>query len=210
MNALPGYRRIHFRIMVRAAAHESEAIAVELGQMLERYGAVVVIERGPYYKDEELLEFDASLEPTGGVGECVAELTASAATGWDDSPVGAAWIRPDDGTAFLHPRLEWATVSPEEAATKPQHVVGDFVRVLDCPAARREALVGVEAEVCGYSLPQSEDDVWGYAVRPPMWDTLICFDEPQLAPTGRRAPERQVTRIVSVRPDGTVTGHWNR
>ncbi len=58
---------------------------------------------GPYYKDEELLEFGAELEPTGRVGDCVAVLKSSAATGWDDSPVGPAWARLDDGTTFLHP-----------------------------------------------------------------------------------------------------------
>ncbi|HEU4426873.1 MAG TPA: hypothetical protein VFR67_30440 [Pilimelia sp.] len=208
---LPAYRRIHFRIMIRAAARHGDAIAVELRPALARYDAVALIERGPYYKDEALLEFDAELEPTGAVGECVDALRASAATGWDDSPVGPAWGRPDDGTTFLHPALEWATVSPEEAATLPRYVSGDLVRILDCPAARRDGLVGAEAEIRGYAVPVDDSDVWGYSVRPATWETLICFDEPQLAPTGRRARERPVARqIVSVRPDGTVTGYWSR
>lgn len=211
VTALPAYRRIHFRIMVRASAREREAIAVELGHALARYGAVDVVERGPYYKDEQLLEFGAELEPAGRVRDCVAALKAGAATGWDDSPVGPAWIRLDDGTTFLHPRLEWATVSPQEAATLPQYVEGDLVRILECPAAMREGLVGAEAEVCGYAEPTDDNDVWSYAVRPTRWETLICFDEPQLAPTGGRGPERPVTQqVVSVRPDGTVTGFGSR
>ena len=138
----------------------------------------------------------------------------TAATGWDDSPVSPAWARPGHGTTFLHPRLEWATVSPEQAATLPRYVDGDLVRILDCPAGRagRAGLVGVEAEVSGHAVPESEHDVWGYVVRPATWETVICLDEPELAPTGRRAPERPVAPevVVSVRPDGTVTGLWSR
>lgn len=186
MSALPAYRRIHLRLLVRAAVHDSTAVAADLGRALERHGAVEVIPRGPYHRDEGLVEFDATLTPAGRVGACVAALTGTA-TGWDDTPVGPGWVRSDDGTTFLHPRLEWATLSPEEAHAPPRFVVGDLVRVLDCPAARAEGIVGVRSEICGSSHPLTDDDVWGYAVRPSDWTTLICFDEPQLAPAGHPA-----------------------
>jgi hypothetical protein len=178
--------------MVRAAAGEGEAVAVELGRALGRYGVAQVSVEGPYYKDETLLEFGATLEPRGRVGDCVDTLMAGAATGWNGSPEGAVWARPCDGTTFLHPRLDWAALSPEEAATVPRYVEGDLVRILDGPEAGREGLTGVEAEVLGRSAPVGDNDVWTYAVRPVTRETVICFGEPLLAPTGHRAPERPV------------------
>jgi hypothetical protein len=84
------------------------------------------------------------------------------------------------------------------------------VRIRDCPAARLEGLVDQEAEVRGHGVPLDDTDSWAYAVRPLTWDTLIEFDEPRLAPTGRRAPQEEVevAYIISVRPGGTITGFW--
>ncbi|MFI6267241.1 hypothetical protein [Micromonospora sp. NPDC051006] len=68
--------------------------------------------------------------------------------------------------------------------------------------------MGVEAKICGYAVPLSADDVGGYAVFPLGWDGVVCFDDPELASTGRRATELEpeAPRVISVRPDGAITG----
>jgi hypothetical protein len=211
MTSLPSYRRIFFRIMIRAQDQTSGEIATQLARSLAEFGTVEVQEDGVYYRDEELLEFSLWLEPTGSVDDCVAKLQETAPAGWDDSPVGPAWGRrhSDNGVSFLHPHLDWATLSPEQAATLPQYEHGELVRILDCPGARREGLVGEEAEIIARGATMDLDDVWGYTVRPRGWDTLICFDEPELAPTGRRVQQGQPTpkTVISVRPDGVITGY---
>ncbi|MFD4194743.1 hypothetical protein [Amycolatopsis thermoflava] len=210
MTSLPGYRRAFLRIMVRAASPTGE-VGQQLGRALAVFGAVDVSSLGRYYKDETLLEFRATLEPAGRVGDCIAALRALAPEGWRDSPVGPAWVRPGHGrVSLLHPELEWVTVSPAEAAVPPRFVPGDLVRILDCRAARDDGLVGEEAEIRGSSTPATDADPWGYAVRPSGWDTLICFDEPDLAPTGRRVSEAEPVghRVISVQPNGTVTGSY--
>ncbi|MFD9735236.1 hypothetical protein [Umezawaea sp. NPDC059074] len=210
MSDLPRYRRIFFRTMVRARAEASGEIAAHLARSLAEFGAVDVQEDGVYYKDQELLEFTLSLEPTGPVDDCVAKLRDTAPAGWHDSPVGPAWGRrlSDGGVPFLHPHLDWATLSPEQAATLPRYEPGDLVRILDCPGARESGVVGEEAEISSAGAPVDLDDVWGYTVRPRGWTTLVCFDEPELASTGHRVRREQPTRtpVISVRPDGVVTG----
>lgn len=113
------YRVIHFRIMVRAT--DIEDTTIMLGQVLSPYGRVRITADGPYYKDEELLEFNIKLEPSGDVQECVVALQATAPSGWVDSPVGPAWLKRDaePGVAFLLPQVDWATLSPEEADELP-------------------------------------------------------------------------------------------
>ncbi|RJQ82035.1 hypothetical protein D5S17_03700 [Pseudonocardiaceae bacterium YIM PH 21723] len=182
MTVLPEHRRVWCRLLVRAAAQESAQIAAQLTETLSAFGIVEVFEDGPYAKDSTLLEFAADLEPAVGVDDCVASLKDLAPEGWTQTRSGQAWAIAEGAPVFLHPQMDWATLSTEEAECAPLFEVGDLVRVLDCPAARAADLVDAEAEVIGHSCPPSPDMDWNYVVQPVGAASILCVDELDLSP----------------------------
>ncbi|MEV4620765.1 hypothetical protein AB0J74_18900 [Asanoa sp. NPDC049573] len=207
MTLLPAYRRVHLRILARAAVADTAHLALALARALAHHGPVDVYQHGPYHKEPELLEFTAVLEPTGRADECVAALRASA-TGWHDDEVGTVWARPPSRAELLDPAVEWLALYSAQAATLPRYGTGEIVRILASPLARGEDLVDHDAEVLSAAAPTVGSEPWSYAVMPLSWDTVIYFPEPDLAPTGRQVPPQgDPIPVLGVQPDATVTDH---
>jgi hypothetical protein len=204
---LPVYRQIFMRVMVTAAADQSAAVARSLRDALAPYGRADIQEDGPYYKVPTDLEFSVSLEPHGRVDDCINAFRADVPHGWSESPVGPAWRAEPGKPHFLHPALQWLTASPEEADTLPRFESGDIAVIRDTPAARRHDVVGREARISGRSAPVPEDPVWGYFVFPDGWQKVLYLGEPDLEPTGRRAPPATAEEWVriGVSTEGEIT-----
>jgi hypothetical protein len=197
---------------VRVSSEDAEAVRAHPADVLGRYGVVTLNGGEPYRKDPALLEFRVDLVPDGRVGEAAEALRAEAPGGWSVSRGDEWYWQRGKGPAFLHRGMESADMQWSEAADLPAFTSGDVVRIVDCPAARKYGLVGVEAEVGGYCDPQPDDEYWVYSVFPSGWDQIILLDEPDLAPTGRRANTAEQTSmsVISVRPDGRITGAWSQ
>lgn len=196
------------RLFVAAAVQDGGEIEAALRGAIRRYGEVDVHPSGPYWKIPAYLEFNVELTPSGLVDECLAALRGLAPRGW----YGEVWNRPTEGDSFLDPRVEWAWVHGEEAATPPRFGDGEIVVVGDCGDARAEGLVGVRAVVGGgaFIVPAPSDGFpyWSYAVMPEGRDEMICFSESDLERTGEdRPPEVTPSTCISVSVNGAITGY---
>jgi hypothetical protein len=202
----PAYRRIWMRLFAEAAAQDSGEVAAVLKETLRRYGDVDVHQSGPYWKIPALLEFNVELTPHALVDKCLAAVRALAVHGWHED----VWNRPMAGDSLLDPRVTWAWVSGQEAASPPRFRDGEVVVVGDCRAARAEGLVEVRAVVGGSSAPAPDNGSphWSYSIMPEGWDEMICFDEPDLQPTGgHQPPDVSPPTWISVSVNGDITGY---
>ncbi|GAA4099918.1 MULTISPECIES: hypothetical protein [Actinomadura] len=96
---------VNLRIFAEAGEAYGGAVATWLARRLRRYGEVLVLAQGPYWKIPEYLEFSVSVVPPVPAADCVAALRRLAPQGWD----GDVWTRRKaDGEEFLHPAVTWA------------------------------------------------------------------------------------------------------
>src|SRR3954463_6955606 len=117
---LPPYRRVGVRAQTRSPQDD---IVEHLTGVLGRYGRVLQV------KADETGYVVAELEPSGTPDDCIDALKATAGKRWSMAPEGPSWQRTADGPTFLHPDMDWVTLSGDEAAILPRFAKGDEVRI---------------------------------------------------------------------------------
>jgi hypothetical protein len=154
---LPPYRRVGLRGQTKTPQDD---IVEHLTGVLGRYGRVLMVTA------DEHGYVNAELEPPGTPDECVAALKATVDTYWDEAPEGPSWQHTAGGPTFLHPDMDWVTLSGDEAATLPRFAKGDEVRIASITTSMNyEHLLGRTATVTSscYSHVKGQ---WLYVVYP--------------------------------------------
>ncbi|GAB3905886.1 hypothetical protein GCM10029964_101820 [Kibdelosporangium lantanae] len=130
---------------------------------------------------------DAELEPPGTPDECIDALKATASTYWDEAPEGPSWQRTVDGPTFLHPDMDWATLSAHEAPVLPRFAEGDEVRIVS--STKYPDLVGATATIYVPCYSYS-DECWLYTLHAPTWRGPRQFTEAELTTPPAAPPAR--------------------
>jgi hypothetical protein len=161
---------------------QQDDIVEHLTGVLGRYGRVLQVtadERGYVV---------AELEPPGTPDDCIDALKATASKRWDMAPEGPSWQRTADGPTFLHPDMDWVTLSADEAATLPRFAEGDEVRIATIiTSTNYEHLLGRTATVTS-SCYSHRKEQWLYVVYPSGERGPHQFAEPELTSPSEAPP----------------------